>query len=388
MRLNTNKANLLLFIFGCVLALIGAEIFLRYYNPFQFRIKGDNIVLPIFFHYNFELKPSQKLDPVVSHSKNSLGFRGAEKPEDFENRLTIITVGGSTTECFLLSDGKTWPALLEEELSRSFDRVWINNAGLDGHSTFGHTILMKDVITKIKPKIVLFLIGANDRSLRSIQRFDMGLKSGLELDLTSIKTFLRTAGNYSEVFALGYNLYRYFKKVEVGFRHVELDLREVDVLEISKAKEQEIKRNKLQEHKENYLEGYESRLNDLIKISKENDIEPVFITQPVLFGDTKDNITGINLGTIKVGNKENGNIAEGVLEFYNEITRSVGKKNNVLVIDLAKEMPKSTQFYYDFLHYSNQGAKKVAEIIDNNLRPFLKNKYSGYSKIINRKNSS
>ena len=383
MRLSIDKVNVLLLLVGCVLALIGAEIFLRYYNPFQFRIKGDKIVLPIFFHYNFELEPSQKLDPIVSHSKNSMGFRGAEKPKDFESQLTIIVVGGSTTECFLLSDGKTWPALLGRKLHRVFDKLWINNAGLDGHSTFGHTILMRDAISKIKPKIVLFLIGANDRGLRSIQGFDSGLINGLELDLTSIKTFLRTAGNYSEVLALSYNLYRYFKNIEVGFGHVGVDVRDVNVMGISKAKEQEVKRNILQEHEESYAKGYESRLNALIKISQENGIEPVFITQPVVYGDAIDNITGINLGTIEIRNKENGNIAEAILEFYNDITRAVGKKNNILVIDLAKEMPKSTQFYYDFLHYSNQGSEKVAEIINNNLQPFLRKKFSEYAKPFN-----
>lgn len=35
MRLSTNKANLLLFLRGCVLALIGAEIFLRNTTPFN-----------------------------------------------------------------------------------------------------------------------------------------------------------------------------------------------------------------------------------------------------------------------------------------------------------------------------------------------------------------
>ena len=160
-------------------------------------------------------------------------------------------------------------------------------------------------------------------------------------------------------------------------------MRDVNVMQISKAKEQEVKSNILQEHEESYAKGYESRLNALIKISKENGIEPVFITQPSVFGDAIDNITGINLGTIEIRNKENGNIAEVILEFYNDITRAVGKKNNILVIDLAKEMPKSTQFYYDFLHYSNQGSEKVAEIINNNLQPFLRNKFSEYSKPFN-----
>ena len=35
MWLSMNKANLLLFLMGCVFALIGAEIFLRIHNPFE-----------------------------------------------------------------------------------------------------------------------------------------------------------------------------------------------------------------------------------------------------------------------------------------------------------------------------------------------------------------
>ena len=41
---------------GCVLAFIATEIMLRAYDPFQFRIKGNKIRLPVYFHYNFELK--------------------------------------------------------------------------------------------------------------------------------------------------------------------------------------------------------------------------------------------------------------------------------------------------------------------------------------------
>ena len=51
--------------------------------------------------------------------------------------LPVITVGGSIqfAEC-LLSDGKTWPADIENRLGQSFHNVWINNAGMVGHSTF------------------------------------------------------------------------------------------------------------------------------------------------------------------------------------------------------------------------------------------------------------
>ena len=188
------------------------EILLRIYNPFEFRVKGNKINLPVYFNYKIEIKDTKRLNNFVVHTKNSIGFRGEEAPKTFEDYLTIIAVGGSTTECFLIADGQDWPTILGEKLKKSFNLIWINNAGLDGHSTFGHNVLMQDYIVKIKPKVVLFLVGINDLWIQGITSPTIGdrrLKSGLELDLSSIKTFLKTAGNYSEFFALAYNLYRY-----------------------------------------------------------------------------------------------------------------------------------------------------------------------------------
>ena len=112
MGLSKNKANLLLILLGCALAFIITEVALRAYNPFQFRVKGNKIRLPVFFNYKFELKNTKRLDKVVIHTKNSIGFRGEEEPEKPEKHLTIIAVGGSTTENFIITDGKTWPAIL------------------------------------------------------------------------------------------------------------------------------------------------------------------------------------------------------------------------------------------------------------------------------------
>ncbi len=44
-------------------------------------------------------------------------------------------------------------------------------------------------------------------------------------------------------------------------------------------------------------------------------------------------------------------------------------------------MPKSSRYYYDFLHYTNDGAEKVAEITYLELAPFLQKTYPEYSKI-------
>jgi hypothetical protein len=47
--------------------------------------------------------------PGYSYTKNSLGFTtGLKKPENFEEVESIIAVGGSTTECYFVSDDKIW----------------------------------------------------------------------------------------------------------------------------------------------------------------------------------------------------------------------------------------------------------------------------------------
>ena len=62
----------------------------------------------------------------------------------------------------MLSDEKTWTARLGSRLKDYFGPVWINNAGLDGHSTYGHIVLLEDHVAKLHPKVVFFLVGAND----------------------------------------------------------------------------------------------------------------------------------------------------------------------------------------------------------------------------------
>ncbi len=112
--------NFSLLLLGCLVALAVLEVLLRVYNPLEMRFRPDRIVLPVHKRYIFDNaeKFPTKLPKTTIHTKNSLGFRGAAPPADFRDDLTLITIGGSTTECFYLSDGRTWPDLLGQKLSR------------------------------------------------------------------------------------------------------------------------------------------------------------------------------------------------------------------------------------------------------------------------------
>jgi len=160
--------NILLCFVVCAVLFGILEMYLRIFTePINIRVKGDEIIVPLSKARKFKRiqnVATDKLDEVIVHTTNNIGLRGEDRPDDFYSKLTILTVGGSTTHCNLISDGKTWTDLLGKELKNSYKELWINNAGFSGQHAVQHLDLMeKFVIKKIKPKIVLFLIGINDR---------------------------------------------------------------------------------------------------------------------------------------------------------------------------------------------------------------------------------
>jgi lysophospholipase L1-like esterase len=365
--------NLIALFLGCVLALALIEIVLKIYNPIETRIRGNKIILPINKNYRIENHRLDKLDRVIIHSKNSLGFRGTEPPEEFNKYLTIICIGGSTTECKYLSDNKTWIDVLSKNLTTAFENLWINNAGLDGHSTFGHIILMENYLSLIKPKIALFLFGANDYWGRNdLGSFELQHIRG-KIVLSSIEGFIKSLSSYSETASLLLNFYRHYRAKTIGLSHGEVDLKKIEYLELS-----ERTRTVAIQQTEKYIKYYKARLYRIIQIAKDNGIKPVFITQPALFGYEIDDLTGVDLAKIRVGDL-NGGIHWDALQIYNEATKQIGRNENILVIDLAKELSKNSRYFYDFFHFTNEGAEKVGNIVYKHLSSYLKTNYSDYA---------
>jgi lysophospholipase L1-like esterase len=365
--------NLLVIFLSLIFALGIVEAVLRIYNPLGFRIKGNKILLPInkdeviYYH-------SPKLAKMVKIHRNSLGFKGEEPPPDFADRLTILAVGGSTTEGVGLNDDKTWPLILESKLKGNFGKLWLNNAGLSGHSTFGHLVLMHDYVLKIKPKVVLFLIGLNDLGIEGFNNFDNRMFMGITF--RSLDGFLAGLANHSEVAAALLNLKRYyFPKIVPQVGKEEVDFKTLSTLEISP----QDKAATIKLFRKRYLGPYERRLNKLLEMALTHGIVPILLTQPVLYGAQVDPVTGVDFSKVQVPGDMNGELAWEVLELYNDITRKVGKEKGVLVIDLAVEFPKDSRYYFDLTHYTNAGSEKAASIIYQELQPYLARKFPSYA---------
>lgn len=362
------RRNIIYSIYLVVVVFLLLELVLRIYNPFQFRIRGNQILLPIKLEQTIRNDINPKLDSLITNTRNSIGFRGSEPPADWQNQLTLVIVGGSTTECHFLSDQHTWPYLLEKQLNGSFNKLWINNAGLDGHSTFGHQVMLNDYLVTLKPKVIVFLTGINDMENGQPTFHDeLNRKGGY----SDFKHFIFYN---SEVLSTALNLVR-------GWRARKLNNVSSRALELEKGSHREISDAQIDKRisqQAPFLLGYQKRLEQLIDTCRRYQITPVFLTQPTQFGQGIDPVTGVDLETFDTGQDMNGKCLAAVLEVYNNSLKNICRQRNVPVIDLEQQMPRNSLYYYDGFHFTNAGAEKVAEIVATGLQPILADKFISF----------
>lgn len=346
-----------------VITILLMEGILRIWQPPQLRVFGAKIALQkdVTITNDYKFKTDKVRSPVIIH-KNSLGFRGPEPPVNFSMYKTIVAVGGSTTICELLSDGFTWVDYVYKGLNAQYPSVWMNNAGINGHSSFGHIMLLNEYLIKLRPNYMLVLVGVNDMAIHSETSWDTKQRPS---DAIIKKSFLESASQYSKLAA--YVLYLTSKKGEYLVMQEKDYSIDKNVLGVSSSylplTEEEIQKYQPS------LKAYKNRLETIVQISREHLIKPIFITQPALYGFGIDGTTGVDLGEMTVRDFSDNEVARkgsdkwAVLQMYNGVTIAVGNERQVPVIDLAGVMPKDSRYYTDYIHFSEAGAEKVGELL-------------------------
>lgn len=338
-----------------LLILLVVEIFLHFYNPFSGRVKNGQIVLPVNETYKVSNIGIPGLDTNLIHTKNSMGFRGPELPED-TNITRVFCMGGSTTECFYLSDGKDWPEVLARKFETDKRKVWINNAGMDGQSAYGNLVMLEKHILRYKPDYILLMCGLND----------IGLEAPGKYDYNSDNNWLKKAYDFLEIPATINNIINANKARESRMNHQYLDIQKAQMLEMSDTQIlQRIARE------QPLLAAYKQRVQKIIDVCKDNHIKLIFLSQTILFGDETDPVTNIKLGDIKLGDI-NGKTEGLLLKQYNKTTFELAEANNLPYINLSARLPKDSRFYYDGFHMTNDGAEMVANIIFDEVRDIIR----------------
>ena len=364
--------NLCTLLVSSILSLVLLEVALRIYNPVVQTVKGDRVVLTANYDEVRKNAGIPGLAPESHIHQNSVGFRGADPPADFTDRLTLITVGGSTTRSPAQSDNVTWTALLGDAAADCFNHTWINNAGFDGHTSIAHSQLIRKYINKLHPKVVLMLVGANELFADGVltQGRQKASSAGPDFDAAmqknGAKGFLKDLLLRSEAVDLGLTLYRSFRARQSGFTGWTKMEGTVSMPPGGEA---------ILTAATQTQSAYAERLRTLISLLQQGQTVPVLITQPTFGGMGRDPTTGNELSRLWFGL-----FWYRVFETYNDTMREVAESDHVELIDLARMMPKDTKYYIDPMHYSDAGAREVARQVSLALMPYLERKFPSFSR--------
>ena len=109
--------------------------------------------------------------------------------------------------------------------------------------------------------------------------------------------------------------------------------------------------NKQLEFHKKYQPQYKARVQELVSKCISNHIIAVLVSQNLIAGDSTSDWQ--------------------VLEVYNETTRQVAEENKIHFIDLAHKLEKKPQYFFDEMHYTNEGAEVVSQILYDDLSAYI-----------------
>ncbi len=277
----------------------------------------------------------------VVYRRDQYGLRDdCASPADID----ILTIGGSTTDQRMVPFESTYQKVMESELGQAIGRkVCVSNAGVDGHSSYGHVRAFRDwlpLIPGLKPKIVLFYVGINDAMV-----IDEGPSwADRRIDQPELIRRLKVAqlADWARMV-----VYSYFHRPEPHQRW-DFDPADYTVAALKSGVEELSDAN---------AEHFRGRLRTLLSEARKIGAEPVCVTQPTRFVlDREGKSFGLKLEGDWNKWRYSGLDFDYSLKEINEVMRQECGRDRV--IDLYRA-PFDPRIFYDEIHTGPEGSREV-----------------------------
>lgn len=285
---------------------------------------------------------------------------GFVRPSDIHAKpeLTIVFLGGSTTECMYVDEELRFPyytgKLLEKE---SGLRVNSYNSGVSGNNSMHSNDILLNKVIPLHPDYVILYHNINDITILLIQggywndHFNRSLIYKTLLQKDSTKDFSIHSKLKAVKDLICPNLYRAIQSFLGDKKLADRDEWE------------EFRGKKITINKKFILSEFRKSLSTFINICRVHEIVPILMTQASRLKKEPDqNITEIVFHLKRDFGIEYDQFREIHCDM-NETIRRVALDNKVMLVDLEKEIPKEKSHIYDVAHYNNEGSKAVAEIV-------------------------
>lgn len=304
---------------------------------------------------------------------SSLGFRAEERPPAPE--LSLLALGGSTTECLYLDQREAWPALLEARLAAATGRrLWVANAGRSGRTTRDHVVQVRHLLSQ-PPRfdLVLLLTGVNDltfwlawwadpsepeaagprRLHNAFEVLPLAAEPGAPWKRTALWRLLESAherflgpARVQDEAAAVYELWRAHRRGASAW---------IDELPDPAGA----------------LADFRRQLGAIDEHCRRASARLVLVTQPALWSaglapelEERLWMGGVGLYQERAGCRyyTSAALARG-LALYNQTLRSFALERGLPCLDLGAALGPDPRFFYDDVHFNEEGARVAAEFL-------------------------
>jgi hypothetical protein len=276
--------------------------------------------------------------------------------------MSIVFLGGSTTECKYVAEEHRFPYLVGVLLEKKTG-IKINsyNAGRSGNHSLHSIDILLNKVFPIKPDIVIMLHNINDLVVLLYESSYWNTHSSkpviFDINQEIVANFFKIMRD------------RWIPNLAAAMRNFDKSLRSFWKSD-QKANDEfaKIRGKHLTVDKSGMLAQFEMNLQSFIYLCKARNITPVLMTMSSRFTEKPDKII---LDTFKTSGLDYYKFKE-LFDLFNESIIKKAQENNIMVIDLAKTIPQENDFLYDIVHYTDKGAGKVADIISDRLEPTVR----------------
>ena len=307
-------------------------------------------------------------------SSDEKGYR-TNKKIDYNNKskntLRIFTIGASSTEEPATDNNKTWSSLLGTKLTAFTSKnVEVINVGMAGLRMEHHYVTLKR-IKKYSPDLVIFLTGINDWNYHIVHNEKKYLIAVYEIKYNFKKSML-----FSTFANIKKQIYRkLYKKTDIkktsnldspNFDAEAYLLPQIDSLNIRKSTKSF--------RPKAVSEDYQYWTNLIINECKERDMICLFLDQPTAYKENISSKLKKRLWMTPPNQDYTLNFDDLIFlsSTYNNWIKKKITDNKLNFCLLSDKIEASTDYLTDDCHFSENGSKKVSEVLTNCINLNLK----------------
>ncbi|MFZ5452359.1 MAG: SGNH/GDSL hydrolase family protein [Thermodesulfobacteriota bacterium] len=363
------KKTLALITGVALLCLVAAtEKFLQFYNhrhgvfletaPRYIRLREHRpltrLMLPFSLNQPFRSDhvPSKKYRLTVDRDGFIMPSRKYAQPD-----LSLVFLGGSTTECLFVDEENRFPYLAGVILEgMTGKKINSYNGAMSGNNSLNSIDILVNKVIPLKPRVVVFMENINDLSTLLYEGTYWNKNSSRSPVETMNKT--KWLGKLLKEICI--------PNINYAYRNLKDALFQDRGDEFAAARGKKLKIDPARLNRE-----FAMNLETIVNICQIRGIIPVLMTQASRITAQPDQAVKDYFAYYLHNSGINYQDVAEAYDSFNETIRRVGRQNQVLVIDLARGVPPDETYIYDMVHFNDTGSKYAAQIIAARLKDRL-----------------